>query len=162
MDGCKEAVIKGFINDVQYGENLIKEGARDEVNSIKSNYLTLYDYSRQTTLMLSFLILLKLIDHESHFESILPKTVKNRPTTFIDPKTGRINNGVIVVDKFYNTEIFVDYPFGVRGHWRNQYIGRDEFGNKKHKRIWIEAFEKNGYHRKSTKMKLEEELNKSE
>ena len=161
-DGFKEAVTKGFLNDIQYGENLIKEGAKEDVNSVKFNNLTLYDYSRQTALMLSYLILLKLIDHESHFESILPKTVKNRPTTFIDPKTGRINNGVIVVDKFYNTEIFVDHPFGVCGHWRNQYCGRDEFGNKKHKRIWIEAFEKSGYHRKSIKMKLEEELNKSE
>lgn len=89
------------------------------------------------------------------FESVLSGKVKNPPTQFEDPNTGRRNQGVIIVDKLYDTEINIDCPFGVRGHWRNQYYGRDAAGNPIHKRIFIEAFEKKGYHRKATKELIE-------
>lgn len=89
------------------------------------------------------------------FESILSGKVKNPPTQFEDPNTGRRNQGVIVVDRLYDTEINIDCPFGVRGHWRNQYYGRDAAGNPIHKVIFIEAFEKKGYHRKATKELIE-------
>lgn len=160
---CKfqRAAVRGFLGDLDYFLKLKINLGNGLVDTEAFGIRTIGNYSFKTMLSLISLLYIKLMDYESHFESILPKTVKNRPTTFIDSKTGKINNGVIIVDKFYNTEIFVDHPFGVCGHWRNQYCGRDEFGNKKHKRIWIEAFEKSGYHRKSTKMKLEEELNKS-
>lgn len=89
------------------------------------------------------------------FESILSGKVKNPPTQFEDPNTGRRNQGVIIVDRLYDTEINIDCPFGVKGHWRNQYYGKDVAGNPIHKKIFIEAFEKKGYHRKATKELVE-------
>lgn len=97
------------------------------------------------------LIFLKLAEiRTERFESIIPSG-KNIPTEFINPETGKRNQGVIRVDKLYNTEITVDCPFGVRGHWRNQYCGKDSEGNPIHRLIFIEAFEKKGYHRRATK-----------
>lgn len=102
---------------------------------------------------LMMLIFIKLSDIKVEtFDSILPK---NKPTQFEDPNTGRRNQGVIIVNKLYDTEINIDCPFGVRGHWRNQYYGKDAAGNPIHKRIFIEAFEKKGYHRKATKELVE-------
>jgi hypothetical protein len=89
------------------------------------------------------------------FESVLSGKVKNPPTQFEDPNTGRRNQGVIIVNKLYDTEINIDCPFGVRGHWRNQYCGKDITGKSIHKKIFIEAFEKKGYHRKATKELVE-------
>ena len=102
---------------------------------------------------LMMLIFIKLSDIKVEtFDSILPK---NKPTSFIDPNTGRRNQGVIIVDRLYDTEINIDCPFGVKGHWRNQYYGKDAAGNPIHKKIFIEAFEKKGYHRKATKELVE-------
>lgn len=89
------------------------------------------------------------------FESVLSGKVKNPPTQFEDPNTGRRNQGVIIVNKLYDTEINIDCPFGVRGHWRNQYCGKDITGKSIHKKIFIGAFEKKGYHRKATKELVE-------
>jgi len=103
----------------------------------------------------SFMFLMTSRIKTETFESVLSGKVKNPPTQFEDSLTGRRNQGIIIVDRLYDTEINVDCPFGVRGHWRNQYYGRDTAGNPIHKMIFIEAFEKKGYHRKATKELVE-------
>lgn len=103
----------------------------------------------------SFIFLMTSRIKTETFESILSGKVKNPPTQFEDPNTGRRNQGVIIVDRLYDTEINIDCPFGVKGHWRNQYYGKDAAGNPIHKKIFIEAFEKKGYHRKATKELVE-------
>ena len=96
------------------------------------------------------LIFLKLSDIKVEtFDSV--RSDKNRPTELIDSNTGKRNQGVIIVNKLYNVEIKIDAPFSVKGHWRNQYCGKDSEGNPIHKQIFIEAFEKSGYHRRATK-----------
>lgn len=103
----------------------------------------------------SFIFLMTSDIKTETFESVLSGKVKNPPTQFEDPNTGRRNQGVIIVNKLYDTEINIDCPFGVRGHWRNQYYGKDMTGKSIHKKIFIEAFEKKGYHRKATKELVE-------
>lgn len=139
----KLAFTKGEIE--KFGEGILTHPA---LEGNKSFFLT---YS---AMMLIFLKLSEI--RTERFESI-QSAGKNIPTEFINPETGKRNQGVIRVDKLYNTEITVDCPFGVRGHWRNQYCGKDSEGNPIHRLIFIEAFEKKGYHRRATKNIVEME-----
>ena len=101
---------------------------------------------------LETLLYLKLSKtREEHFETSFGKRLDSNKVA------NEGFSGIISVDKFYTTEVHVDHPFGVRGHFRNQYIGLDEDGNKKHKLIWISEFEKKGYHRRATKNIIENE-----
>lgn len=109
-----------------------------------------------TIYSLIILIYLKLSD--VRVETFDAYHFKCKSKNFITPETGERNEGVIIVNKLYNTEIRIDAPFNVSGHWRNQYYGKDENGNPIHKRIWIEAYEKKGYHRQATKDIIDKEL----
>jgi hypothetical protein len=137
-------LIKYFKNN--YNQTLYSVEAKE---SFSIKYRFIYESFK------SFIFLMTSEIKTETFESVLSGKVKNPPTQFEDPNTGRRNQGVIVVDRLYDIEINIDCPFGVRGHWRNQYYGRDAAGNPIHKRIFIEAFEKKGYHRKATKELIE-------
>jgi hypothetical protein len=137
-------LIKYFKNN--YNQTLYSVEAKE---SFSIKYRFIYESFK------SFIFLMTSEIKTETFESVLSGKVKNPPTQFEDPNTGRRNQGVIIVDKLYDTEINIDCPFGVRGHWRNQYYGKDAAGNPIHKRIFIEAFEKKGYHRKATKELIE-------
>lgn len=127
---------------------------------------TMYKYRFIYRSFKEFLFLMTSDIKVETFESALSGKVKNPPTQFEDPDTGRRNQGIIVVDRLYDTEINIDCPFGVRGHWRNQYYGKDTAGNPIHKKIFIEAFEKKRLSQKSNerisrkqiKTKREEDL----
>lgn len=55
---------------------------------------------------------------------------------------------ITVVDCTWYRELILNIPFGVRGHLRWQPCGE---GRNKRKLIWIDGFEKKGYHRKAKK-----------
>jgi len=55
---------------------------------------------------------------------------------------------VHILDCKWFTELIRDTPFKVRGHFRWQFHGE---GRKGRKLIWIDEFQKEGYHRKATK-----------
>ena len=135
--------------------NLIKNEFNEEIAELCS--ISNDKYNCRLKAFETFLFLMTSEIKTETFESIVAGKVKNPPTKFEDPLTGRRNQGIIVVDKTYNHEIIVDHPFGVREHWRNQYRGRDKYGNPIHERILIHSFEKKGYHRKAKKEILEKE-----
>jgi len=54
----------------------------------------------------------------------------------------------VILDCKWFTELIRDTPFHVKGHLRWQVHG---VGKQKRKLIWIQDFEKQGYHRKATK-----------
>lgn len=62
------------------------------------------------------------------------------------------NSNVVILDCKWFTELIRDTPFHVRGHLRWQVCGE---GRKRRRLIWIEEFEKKGYHRKATKEVIE-------
>jgi hypothetical protein len=76
----------------------------------------------------------------------------------VEPNKKVINNGakyfnesksnVAILDCRWFTELINNNPFGVDGHLRWQPHGENR---AKRKLIWIESFEKTGYHRKATK-----------
>lgn len=94
------------------------------------------------------------------------KTAQTIKETFI-PTDGSVERefkksdygtkGVIKVDSFYDTEINIDSPFSVRGHFRNQ-PKKNEKGKWYKEVIYIDSFLKSGYHRKATKDKLEDDV----
>lgn len=53
---------------------------------------------------------------------------------------------ITLLDCRWFTELIINSPFGVSGHLRWQACGE---GRTKRKLIWIDAFEKKGYHRKA-------------
>jgi hypothetical protein len=55
---------------------------------------------------------------------------------------------ITFLDCRWFTELIRTAPFSVSGHLRWQPCGE---GNKKRKLIWVESYEKKGYHRKATK-----------
>ena len=84
-------------------------------------------------------------------ETFIPTgSTSERPITPSD-YTGK---GVIKVDTFWDKEIDVIAPFQVRGHFRNQPKKNDK-GEWIKEVIYIDAFMKSGYHRKSTKESIE-------
>lgn len=66
----------------------------------------------------------------------------------------RTNKDITVIDSKWYTELISSGAFNVRGHWRMQPCGP---GMKNKKLIWINEFQKEGYHRKA---KIEEEQNR--
>lgn len=63
-------------------------------------------------------------------------------------ENGRKNQGVIVVDSFYDSTINVINPFSVSGHFRNQPKKNDK-GEWYKELIYIDSYIKNGYTRKA-------------
>lgn len=73
-------------------------------------------------------------------------------------KGGKKNElDVIRIDTHYDQNMKVINPFSVSGHFREQPIGKDR---KEYKTIYIDSFMKTGYHRKATKLKLNEKTKK--
>lgn len=60
-----------------------------------------------------------------------------------------------VADVNWSFDVQINSPFAVSGHYRLQRYGP---GREKLRMIYIDAFEKSGYHRKSGKEKFEEDL----
>jgi hypothetical protein len=60
---------------------------------------------------------------------------------------------VTILDCRWFTELIRNAPFGVRGHLRWQRCGE---GRSKRKLIWIDSFEKKGYHRRAQKQLAQE------
>ena len=141
---------KFFINYLLEPEfqNSVEKAKLDD-NDDLGYFLIVHKYIE---LCLETLLYLKLSKtKEEHFETSFGVRITDKNSNLVE------KTGIISVDKFYTTEVHVDHPFGVRGHFRNQYIGLDENGNKKHKLIWISEFEKKGYHRRATKNIVENE-----
>jgi hypothetical protein len=58
-----------------------------------------------------------------------------------------------VLDCRWFREIIINTPFSVSGHLRWQRVGQGRTGKRL---VWVEGFEKKGYHRKATKQKIDE------
>ena len=88
------------------------------------------------------LLFIKYVDKQIKIIEPRQKTVLNKEKTINETKSK-----LKILDSRYFTEIRVNGKFPVTGHWRMQRMGE---GRSKSELRWIEAYEKNGYHRKAT------------
>lgn len=93
---------------------------------------------------------------------IFLKTSKILDKTFVSETTilgnfkqhNSSNNGLIVIDSFWDSNINVINPFSVSGHFRKQPY-KDKNGEKRTEVIYIDSFMKKGYNRKAKKEQIE-------
>lgn len=92
-----------------------------------------------------------------HFCELLEVTVeprqKYRPKKY-EPVKNTLDEKITVVDVNWDTATNIDVPFAVAGHYRQQRVGERR---QKIKIIYIEPFQKKGYHRKAGKKNLKNE-----
>ena len=123
----------------------VTKNQNEYIYNIYQDYKIKHEKSILALKMFLFVKLAKTID----------KTfISEEPSFFEKRKGNNLNKEFIIIDSFYNENICVINPFSVKGFFRNQPYKNSQ-SKICYKKIYIDSFMKNGYNRKSNKIKLE-------
>ena len=137
--GGEDNIIKMFNRTMKGGGDVGEKFSRDIRNEFADYYLK-RGICATSVAMLVFLKTAQVFDKE--YKSDIPSTYAR--------KKGVKKLDYCVVDSTWDTNINVNNPFAVRGHFRHQ-PKKDENGDWFKDLIYIDSFMKNGYHRRATK-----------
>jgi hypothetical protein len=146
-DSPNKLTAYGFTREV-----LTTYGTIDEEGKIRGVACSVKDgqaYDDQQGLIHWMLTILLAINFIKHCE-IEVKILKPKEKYRSEGKKyfNESKSDVHILDCKWFTELIRDSPFKVRGHFRWQFHGE---GRKGRKLIWIDEFQKEGYHRKAEK-----------
>ena len=111
----------------------------DDYSSVKSLFQGLY---------MNYIMILAFMENcETDIITLMPNKKSRINGNKYYNEEGKSN--VKILDCRWFREICIDSPFAVKGHLRWQPVGE---GRIKKRLIWVDAFEKKGYHRKATKI----------
>lgn len=147
MSDKERLVLYGFTRDVLTTFSVMDSQAsiRGLACSLKDN-MPYDDKDGLISWTITTLLALNFIEHcEIEQKLLKPKEkYRNSGQRFYNESKSDIK----ILDCKWFTELIRDTPFTVRGHLRWQFHGE---GRKDRKLIWIDEFQKEGYHRKAEK-----------
>ena len=137
--GGEDNIIK-MLNKTMKGGGDLGEKFSNDIRKEFAEYYLKNGICATSVAMLVFLKTAQVCDKE--YKSDIPLTYeRNKGVKKLD---------YCVVDSTWDTNINVNNPFAVRGHFRHQ-PKKDENGDWFKDLIYIDSFMKNGYHRRATK-----------
>lgn len=140
-------VLYGFTREVMTTFSVMDgEGTIGGVACSLKNGMPYDDQDGLISWTLTSLLALNFIEHCEIEQKLLKPKEKYRNAG--QKYYNESKSDIKILDCRWFTELLRDTPFTVRGHLRWQFHGE---GRKGRKLIWIDEFQKEGYHRKATK-----------